>query len=264
MEGLTRRFGGVVAVDSVSLVAAPGELLGIIGPNGAGKSTLFALITGQLRPDGGSITYQGRRIESMPPPARARLGIAIAFQAVRLFRGMTVLENVMVGAQSWTSCGFWEAALRLPRSRREERLISEEAESALQRVGLLSFAGSQAESLPLGRQRALQIARALCGRPRLLLLDEAASGLSAAEREALAHLLIELRDGGLTMLLVEHDVAFVTRLAQRITVMESGRVITEGPPAEIRRDPQVIAAYLGKQSESAYRSDDRSPVAPTL
>ena len=158
---------------------------------------------------------------------------------------MTVLENVMVGAHSWTSSGMVEASLRLPRSRREEIAIRSESLAALERTGLAEIAGQPAESLPLGRQRALQIARALCGRPRLLLLDEAASGLRAAERDALATLLAELRDGGLTILLIEHDVAFVARLADRITVLDSGRVIAEGDPSSIQGDPNVIAAYLG-------------------
>ena len=177
--------------------------------------------------------------------------MSIAFQAVRLFRGLSVLENVMVGAQAWTSHGFLEAALRLPRHHLEERGIREAAEEALEQVGLQDLAGQQAESLPLGRQRSLQVARALCGRPSLLLLDEPASGLRSAEREDLSRLLAGLRQGGLTMLLVEHDVAFVTRLADRVTVLDRGRVISEGRPEEIRRDAAVIAAYLGRSSASA-------------
>ena len=240
-----------MAVDSVSLDVAVGELHGLIGPNGAGKSTLFNLVTGALRPNAGEVRFQGRRIDRLPAAARARLGISIAFQAVRLFRGLSVLENVMVGAQAWTSHGFLEAALRLPRHRREERAIREEAERALGQVGLLDLADFEAESLPLGRQRSLQIARALCGRPRLLLLDEPASGLRAAEREQLSRLLAGLHAGGLTMVLVEHDVAFVTHLADRVTVLESGRVISEGLPDEVRRDEHVIAAYLGRTAAGA-------------
>ncbi len=250
-ESLTRRFGGVVAVNDVSVRVAQGELHGIIGPNGAGKSTLFALITGHLRPNTGAVAFDGRRIEHLPAHERARLGIAIAFQSVRLFRGMSVLENVMVGAQCSTHHGFLEAALRLPRHRREERAIREKAEASLQRAGITAHAGRSAQSLPLGLQRAVQVARALCGGPRLLLLDEPASGLRGAEREALSGLIEQLRGEGLTVLLVEHDVAFVTRLASRITVMDRGRVIAEGPPAEIRRDPAVVAAYLGREKASA-------------
>jgi branched-chain amino acid transport system ATP-binding protein len=246
---LTRRFGGVVAVDGVSIRVGDGELCGVIGPNGAGKSTLFHLVAGHLRPNAGRIHFAGRDITGVAPDRRARLGIAIAFQTVRLFRGMTVLENVMVGAHASTRHGFCEAFLRLPRHRREEREILERAERALDRVGLGAEASRPAESLPIGQQRAVQVARALCGEPRLLLLDEPASGLRAAERQRLAALLGDLSREGLSMLLIEHDVAFVTRLAGRITVMDRGRVIAEGPPERIREDPAVIAAYLGRERE---------------
>jgi branched-chain amino acid transport system ATP-binding protein len=248
---VTRRFGGVVAVHEVSLRVEQGRLHGMIGPNGAGKSTLFHLVTGHLRPTAGRVLFEGRDVTGLPPHRRARLGIAIAFQAVRLFRGMTVLENVMVGAHGSTANGFVEAALRLGRHRREETGIRSRADSALERVGLTAFADRAAESLPLGQQRAVQVARALCGGPKVLLLDEPASGLRAAERERLAKLLADLRREGLTQLLVEHDVAFVTRLADSITVLDRGRVIAEGPPERIRQDPLVIAAYLGQEKAAS-------------
>jgi len=246
---LTRRFGGVVAVDRVSISVGRGELCGVIGPNGAGKSTLFHLVAGHLRPNAGRVRLEGRDITALSPDRRARLGLAIAFQSVRLFRGMTVLENVMVGAHAWTRHGFWEAFLRLPQHRREERAILDRAVQALDRVGLRADASRLAESLPIGQQRIVQVARALCGGPRLLLLDEPASGLRAGERAVLADLLRELRAEGLSMLLVEHDVAFVTRLAGRVTVIDRGRVIAEGTPEAIREDPAVIAAYLGRERE---------------
>jgi branched-chain amino acid transport system ATP-binding protein len=248
-QGLIRRFGGVLAVDQVSIHVADAELVGVIGPNGAGKSTLFHLITGHLRPEDGSVYLRDEDVTSLTADRRARRGMAIAFQTVRLFRGMTVLENVMVGGHAWTHHGFVSAFLRLPDHVREEHAIHAEAELALQRVGLEGDADRLAESLPIGQQRAVQVARALCGRPRLLLLDEPASGLRAAERERLAQLLETLRSEGLSMLLVEHDVAFVTRLASRITVMDRGRVIAEGAPADIRRDPVVVGAYLGQERE---------------
>jgi branched-chain amino acid transport system ATP-binding protein len=245
-EGLTRRFGGVVAVDDVAIRVAEGELAGIIGPNGAGKSTLFHLITGHLRPNAGRIRFAGQDVTELSPDQRARLGVGIAFQAVRLFRGMSVLENVMVGAHAWTHHGFIQAFLRLPRHRSEEKAIRAEAEQVLQRTGLSAVASRPAESLPIGQQHVVQVARALCGRPRLLLLDEPAAGLRAGEREKLSDLLNELRDEGLSMLLVEHDVAFVTRIASRVTVIDRGKVIADGSPAEVRADAGVIAAYLGQ------------------
>jgi branched-chain amino acid transport system ATP-binding protein len=193
------------------------------------------------------VVYDGARIDRLPPHRRAHLGIAVVFQGARVFAGMSVLENVMVGAHAGTRAGFFSAVTRLGRHRGEERSIAEFARECLARVELLDWADRPAESLPLGQQRIMQVARALCGRPRLLLLDEPASGLRAAERERLATLLAALKAEGLTMLLVEHDVAFVTRLADRITVLDLGKVIAEGTPAEVRANEQVVAAYLGTE-----------------
>ncbi|RSN67109.1 MULTISPECIES: ABC transporter ATP-binding protein [Actinomadura] len=253
IDGAGRAFGGVYAVRDVSMTVAEGETRAVIGPNGAGKSTLFNLIGGHLVPDHGTIAYAPagsgpRRIDRLPPHARARLGIAIVFQGARLFRGMTALENVMVGAHARTRHGMLSAALRLPAHRREEAAIRADALAALGRVGLRDWADRSADVLPLGQQRSLQVARALCARPRLLLLDEPASGLRGAEREALAQLIEGLRAEGLTMMLVEHDVAFVARLADRVGVLDLGRLIAEGTPERIRRDPAVVAAYLGGEA----------------
>jgi len=250
VDGLSRRFGGVYALRDVSLRVSAGELRGVIGPNGAGKSTLFHLIAGHLRPDAGRISLRGESVDALRPDQRARCGIAIVFQGVRIFRGMSVRENVMLGAHGRTRHGFLEAAIRGPLCRREEGDIRARAEIALERVGLASLGDKPAESLPLGQQRSIQLARALCAEPSLLLLDEPASGLRAAERRQLAALLQDLRSNGLTMLLVEHDVAFVTGLSDRITVLDLGRVIAEGEPATIREDDAVIAAYLGRPEAS--------------
>jgi branched-chain amino acid transport system ATP-binding protein len=247
VDGLRRSFDGVFAVRDVDLGVARGELRAVIGPNGAGKSTLFGLIGGQLRADAGTVVYDGARIDRLPAHRRATKGIAVVFQGARVFAGMTVLENVMVGAHASTRTGFVSAVTRLGRHRGEEKRILADARACLARMDLLDWANRPAESLPLGQQRIVQVARALCGRPRLLLLDEPASGLRAAERERLASLLEELRAEGLTMLLVEHDVTFVTRLADRITVLDLGKVIAEGTPAEVRADEKVVAAYLGTE-----------------
>ncbi len=247
LEHVSRAFGGVFAAREVSLEVAPGELRGLIGPNGAGKSTLFGLISGHLRPDSGAVYLSGDRIDRLPPHRRARLGVAIVFQGARLFARMSVLENVMVGAHARTRAGVTSAVLRLPRQRREERLIAESAREALERVGLSEWADRDAQGLPLGQQRRLQVARALVARPELLLLDEPASGLRAGERADLADLIDQLRATGTAIMLVEHDVGLVTRLADRITVLDLGQVIAEGTPEEIRRNQRVIDAYLGAE-----------------
>jgi branched-chain amino acid transport system ATP-binding protein len=248
IEGLSRHFGGVYALRDVSLEVPDGELRGIIGPNGAGKSTLFNLISGHLYPDAGVVSFGAERIDRLSAHERARRGIAIVFQGARIFRGMTVRENVMVGAHARTRHGFLEAALRLPRHRKEERAIRASADAALDLVGLTAWADRAAETLPVGQQRSMQMARALCAEPSLLLLDEPASGLRAGERHELAVLIEGLHRRGLSMMLVEHDVAFVTRLADRITVLDLGQILAEGTPDAIRRDERVLTAYLGKEA----------------
>jgi len=246
VDGLSRRFGGVYAVQDVSMRVAPGELRGVIGPNGAGKSTLFHLIAGHLKPTAGHVRLGGEAIDGLRPDQRAGRGIAIVYQGDRIFRRMTVRENVMVGAHGSARHGFIEAALRLPRCRREDREIGRRADAVLERVGLSSVAEQPAESLPLGQQRTMQLARALVSSPKLLLLDEPAAGLRAPERALLAKLIREAGAIGLTILLVEHDVALVTSLSDTITVLDLGRIIAEGEPSLVRRDPKVLSAYLGE------------------
>jgi branched-chain amino acid transport system ATP-binding protein len=204
------------------------------------------LIAGQLKPSAGRVTFAGEALDRLRPDQRARRGIAIVYQGDRIFRRMTVRENVMVGAHGSAKHGFLEAALRLPRCRNEDRELKARADAALERVGLEKLADQPAESLPLGQQRTMQLARALVAEPKLLLLDEPAAGLRAPERAQLARLIREARAQGQTVLLVEHDVALVTSLSDVITVLDLGRVIAEGEPDAVRRNPRVLAAYLGE------------------
>lgn len=248
IDDVSRAFGGVYATRNVSLAVAEGELRGVIGPNGAGKSTLFSLVSGHLRPQSGHVRLDGHAIERLPPHQRARRGVAIVFQGARIFPGMSVLANVATGAHARTHVGAAAAVLRLPQHWREEREIFADAADALDKVGLADWAHRDASELPLGQQRRLQLARALTARPRLLLLDEPASGLRASERRDLSELIRHLRSEGMTIMLIEHDVAMVTSLADRITVLDLGEVIAEGTPAAIRADPRVIAAYLGTEA----------------
>jgi len=243
IEGVERRFGGLLAVNAVSFELKAGEILGLIGPNGAGKSTMFNLITGVLRPDVGRISFLGADITRHPQRKIARAGIARTFQHVKLRPTMTLLDNVLLGIYPRTRAGFFAGALRLDRA--EERQARHEAMLQLQRVGLAERAFESAGALPLGHQRLLEIARALAADPMLLVLDEPAAGLRRSEKLDLARLFESLRAQGLTMLVVEHDMDFVMGLVDRMVVMDFGSKLCEGSPTEIRADPRVQEAYLG-------------------
>jgi branched-chain amino acid transport system ATP-binding protein len=246
-ERLTKSFGGVRAVEEVSFSVHSGEIKGIIGPNGAGKTTLFNLITGVYRADNGSIRFRGETCTGLAPHQVAERGIARTFQNVELFERMSVIENVMVGRHPRTRAGFISAAFRLAGARREERLIRERAMEILEFVGMGDRADWVSAALPLGLQRVLEIARALATEPRLLLLDEPASGLNAMETRKLGQILARIRDAGITVLLVEHDMSLTMEICDGILVMDYGRPLAEGTPREIQRNPQVIAAYLGEE-----------------
>ncbi len=243
VDRISKTFGGLVAVNEVSFTVKAGEIVGLIGPNGAGKSTTFNLVSGLLKPSGGTVAFRGERIDGRPSRAIVRRGIGRTFQHVKLLPGMSVLENVAIGAHLRGHSGVWRSIARL-NGADEARLLSEAARQ-IERVGLEAHLHDEAGSLPLGQQRILEIARALCVDPTLLLLDEPAAGLRYQEKQALAALLAKLRSEGMSILLVEHDMDFVMNLTDHLVVMEFGMRIAEGKPAEIQANQAVRDAYLG-------------------
>ncbi len=242
---LTVRFGGLVALDSVSFDIRRGEILGLIGPNGAGKTTCFNAMTGVYRPTSGAILLEDRPLGRRQRYQINRLGIARTFQNIRLFGEMTALENVVVGTDARHRTGVLGALLRLPRHHREERAAIGRAMALLEFVGIADRAADKARNLPYGYQRRLEIARALATEPKLLCLDEPAAGFNPAEKDNLMGLIRKIRDDGYTVLLIEHDMRLVMGVTDRIVVLEFGKKIAEGAPAQIRENPSVIAAYLG-------------------
>ena len=243
--GVRKTFAGVVAVDDVSLDIAPGELVGLLGANGAGKSTLFYLITGHLRPDCGTVCFDGYDILRLPPYRRAQLGIGLVFQAPRLFAGMSVFENVMSGQFLRTRCSMLDSALRMPRHLRAERSAMDATAALLERFGLQDRADAEVSSLPFGVQRRVAVAQALGVGTRLILLDEPAAGLTGSERTALRDIIASLRGDGIAVLLVEHDVGFVSAIADRLFVLDRGSMLASGNVSDVLADPGVVAAYSG-------------------
>jgi ABC-type branched-subunit amino acid transport system ATPase component len=246
IDSITKIFGGLKALDNVSFAIRAGEITGIIGPNGAGKTTLFNIVTGIYSPTSGKVFYEGKDITGFPPEKLARLSMVRTFQGIELFGRMTVLENVMVGLHTKSRSGIIASALKFPGHIQEERRIRERAGSWLEFAGIADLANTEAANLPFGKGRLLEIARAMALEPHIILMDEPAAGLNSRETSDLADLIKKIKDSGITVALVEHDMDLVMEICNRIVVLNLGHKLAEGSPREIQEDEKVITAYLGE------------------